>query len=58
MQTEYNVNMLIRQFVSLRVSRGTTLLRQREVLQTDGSICLRKGPFIIYILHNSSNRYI
>jgi len=49
--TEYFVSMLIRRFVSLRVAcvksyharpkveRDATLHRQREVVQTDGSIC-------------------
>jgi hypothetical protein len=48
---EYNVSMLIRQFVSLRVAcvksyharpkveRDVTLHMQREVIQTEGSIC-------------------
>ena len=50
-KTEYYVSMLIRRFVSLRVAcvksyharpkveRDATLHRQREVIQTDGSIC-------------------
>jgi len=50
-QTEYYVSMLIRRFVSLRVAcvksyharpkveRDATFYRQREVVQTDGSIC-------------------
>jgi len=46
--------MLIHQFVSLQVA---TLHRQREVIQTDGSICLRNVTFIIYLFHNFSNNF-
>ena len=46
--------MLIRQFVSLQVA---TLHRQRELIQTDRSICLRNVTFIIHLFHNFSNNF-
>jgi len=57
-QTEYYVSMLIHRFVLFWVAyvKGT-LHRQREVIQTDTSICSCNVPSIIYLFYNFSNSF-
>jgi len=57
-QMEYYVSMLIYRLVLLQVDYvKATLHRQREVIQTDGSICSCNVPSIIYLFYNFSNSF-
>jgi len=47
----------LRRVVSRKVERNATLNRQREVIQTNGLICLCYVPFIIYLFHNFSHSF-